>query len=37
MTHEVLRSRCKGLDDSDNSHRWWNKSGDWKAVESSHA
>jgi len=28
---EILRSRCKGLDDSDNPHRWWNKSGDWKA------
>ena len=28
---EVLRSRCKGLDDSKNPHRWWNKSGDWKA------
>ena len=28
---EVLRSRCKGLDDSDNPHRWWNTSGDWKA------
>ncbi len=28
---EVLRSRCKGLDDSDNPHRWWNTTGDWKA------
>jgi len=28
---EVLRSRCKGLDDQDNPHRWWNKAGDWKA------
>ncbi len=27
---EVLRSQCKGLDDSDNPHRWWNKDGDWK-------
>lgn len=27
---EVLRSQCKGLDDSGNPHRWWNKSGDWK-------
>ena len=27
---EVLRSRAKGLDDSDNPHRWWNKAGDWK-------
>lgn len=32
---EVLRSRCKGLDDSDNPHRWWNKSGDWKTRETS--
>lgn len=28
---EVLRSQCKGLDDKDNPHRWWNKEGDWKA------
>lgn len=27
---EVLRSLTKGLDDSDNPHRWWNKDGDWK-------
>ena len=27
---EVLRSSCKGLDDSLNPHRWWNKTGDWK-------
>jgi len=27
---EVLRSTCKGLDDKDNPHRWWNKDGDWK-------
>lgn len=27
---EVLRSTCKGLDDSKNPHRWWNKAGDWK-------
>lgn len=27
---EVLRSQCKGLDDKDNPHRWWNKEGDWK-------
>lgn len=27
---EVLRSSCKGLDDKDNPHRWWNKDGDWK-------
>lgn len=29
---EVLRSQCKGLDDKDNPHRWWNKQGDWKAL-----
>ena len=28
---DVLRSQCKGLDDKDNPHRWWNKGGDWKA------
>ena len=28
---DVLRSLCKGLDDSINPHRWWNKDGDWKA------
>ena len=28
---ETLRSRCKGLDDSANPHRWWNKQGDWIA------
>lgn len=27
---EVLRSQCKGLDDQNNPHRWWNKQGDWK-------
>lgn len=27
---EALRSRCKGLDDSNNPHRWWNGTGDWK-------
>ena len=26
----ILRSETKGLDDSDNPNRWWNKSGDWK-------
>lgn len=31
---ELLRSRCVGLDDSDNPHRWWNKSGDWMAKSS---
>ena len=30
VVEEVLRSRCKGLDDSQNPHRWWNKGGDWK-------
>ena len=28
---DVLRSTTKGLDDSKNPHRWWNKEGDWKA------
>jgi hypothetical protein len=28
---EVMRSRCRGLDDSKNPHRWWNKAGDWMA------
>ncbi len=27
---EALRSLCKGLDDADNPHRWWNTNGDWK-------
>ncbi len=27
---EVLRSTCKGLDDKNNPHRFWNKQGDWK-------
>ena len=31
---EVLRSTCKGLDDRDNPHRWWNTTGDWKASTS---
>ncbi len=31
---DVLRSRGKGLDDSKNPHRWWNKDGDWKAKPS---
>jgi len=26
----VLRSETRGLDDSDNSKRWWNRDGDWK-------
>ena len=25
----LLRSETKGVDDSDNPHRWWNTSGDW--------
>ena len=31
----VLVSRSKGLDDSDNPHRWWNTTGDWKQRQSS--
>ena len=27
---QLLRSETKGIDDSDNPHRWWNKQGDWK-------
>ncbi len=30
---DVLRSTCKGLDDQDNPHRWWNKAGDWKKPD----
>ncbi|MEO0570029.1 MAG: hypothetical protein AAF066_20045 [Pseudomonadota bacterium] len=30
IVQDVLRSACKGLDDSENPHRWWNKNGDWK-------
>lgn len=30
---DVLRSTCKGLDDKNNPHRWWNKSGDWKTSD----
>ena len=26
----ILRSETKGVDDSNNPHRWWNTSGDWK-------
>lgn len=29
---EVLRGQCRGLDDSANPHRWWNKAGDWKKA-----
>jgi uncharacterized protein involved in tolerance to divalent cations len=25
IVSEVLRSQCKGLNDQDNPHRWWNK------------
>ena len=31
----VLVSRSKGLDDSDNPHRWWNTTGDWKERQAS--
>jgi hypothetical protein len=30
VVQDVLRSCCKGLDDKDNPHRWWNRAGDWK-------
>jgi len=26
----ILRSETRGLDDSDNPNRWWNRDGDWK-------
>ncbi len=26
----VLRSATRGIDDSNNPHRWWNRDGDWK-------
>jgi hypothetical protein len=26
----ILRSETRGLDDTDNPNRWWNKGGDWK-------
>lgn len=26
----ILRSETRGLDDSANPHRWWNRDGDWK-------
>ena len=29
---DVLVSRSKGLDDSNNPHRWWNTTGDWKRA-----
>lgn len=30
IVQDILRSATKGLDDSDNPNRWWNKGGDWK-------
>ncbi len=27
---EIISCRSKGLDDSQNPHRWWNATGDWK-------
>ena len=27
----ILASRTRGLDDSENPNRWWNTTGDWKA------
>lgn len=32
VVQDVLRSATKGLDDSDNPHRWWNKAEDWKTA-----
>ena len=26
----ILRSETRGLDDSQNPNRWWNRDGDWK-------
>lgn len=31
----ALTSRSKGLDDSANSNRWWNTTGDWKKADQS--
>ncbi len=28
----ILRSETRGLDDSDNPNRWWNKGKDWKEA-----
>ena len=28
----ILRSETRGLDDSDNPNRWWNRDGDWKSA-----
>lgn len=33
IVQEVLRSLCKGLDDQDNPHRWWNTHGDWRDAQ----
>ena len=30
VVQNVLVSRSKGLDDSNNPNRWWNTTGDWK-------
>lgn len=30
QVESILRSETKGIDDSKNPHRWWNKEGDWK-------
>lgn len=27
----ILRSETRGLDDSENPNRWWNRGGDWKS------
>jgi hypothetical protein len=26
----ILRSETRGVDDSQNPNRWWNRDGDWK-------
>lgn len=33
VVQDALRSVCRGLDDSDNPHRWWNRGGDWKSGD----
>lgn len=30
LVRPILSARSKGLDDSKNPNRWWNRSGDWK-------
>lgn len=30
LVQPVLSARSKGLDDSKNPNRWWNREGDWK-------